>query len=54
MNIGRILYGADVAQLVEHYYKLSIDTGFNLLRIFIIIIIIILPQLNYHKFDQNL
>jgi hypothetical protein len=51
MNTGIILYGAVAAQLVEHYNKLSIDTGFNLLRIFIIIIMIILPPLNYHKFD---
>jgi len=50
-KVGRILYGADVAQLVEHYNKLSIDTSFNLLRIFIIIIMIILPLLNYYKFE---
>lgn len=36
---------------MEHYNKLFIDTGFNLLRIFIIIIMIVLPTLNYHKFD---
>jgi hypothetical protein len=43
MNLGE--------SCMEHYNKLFIDTGFNLLRIFIIIIMIVLPTLNYHKFD---